>query len=141
MEKAKKLLLCDGDCIVKAYNNFRITVDPDHFALVLKNLIDNAVKFSPDHKATIRATPKKIEVLSKGEPLKHPLSYYTEPFSQEEKKNDGFGLGLYIVNAILNIHGARFSYRYEKENNIFEITLPEKPPLTSVLPPRQITNS
>ena len=128
VEKAKKLLLCEGDCIVKEYSNFRITVDPDHFALVLKNLIDNAVKFSPDHKAIIRATPKKIEVLSKGEPLKHPLSYYTEPFSQEEKKNDGFGLGLYIVNAILNIHGAKLDYRHEEGKNIFEIILPEKSP-------------
>ena len=128
VEKAKKLLLCEGDCIVKEYSNFRITVDPDHFALVLKNLIDNAVKFSPDHKAIIRATPKKIEVLSKGEPLKHPLSYYTEPFSQEEKKNDGFGLGLYIVNAILNIHGAKLDYRHEDGKNIFEIILPEKSP-------------
>ncbi len=128
VEKAKKLLLCEGDCIVKEYSNFRITVDPDHFALVLKNLIDNAVKFSPDHKAIIRATPKKIEVLSKGEPLKHPLSYYTEPFSQEEKKNDGFGLGLYIVNAILNIHGAKLDYRHEDGKNIFEIALPEKSP-------------
>ncbi len=128
VEKAKKLLLCEGDCIVKEYSNFRITVDPDHFALVLKNLIDNAVKFSPDHKAIIRATPKKIEVLSKGEPLKHPLSYYTEPFSQEEKKNNGFGLGLYIVNAILNIHGAKLDYRHEDGKNIFEIILPEKSP-------------
>lgn len=123
VEKAKKLLLCEGDCIVKEYSNFRITVDPDHFALVLKNLIDNAVKFSPDHKAIIRATPKKIEVLSKGEPLKHPLSYYTEPFSQEEKKNSGFGLGLYIVNAILSIHGAKLDYHHEDGYNIFEIVL------------------
>ncbi|RUM66065.1 MAG: sensor histidine kinase [Sulfurospirillum sp.] len=123
VERAKKLLLCEGDCIVKEYSNFRITVDPDHFALVLKNLIDNAVKFSPDRKAIIRATPKKIEVLSKGEPLKYPLSYYTEPFSQEEKKNSGFGLGLYIVNSILNIHGAKLGYRHEDGYNIFEIVL------------------
>jgi len=123
VEKAKKLLLCDGECIVKKYSNFRLTVDPDHFAIVLKNLIDNAVKFSPDHKAIIKATPKMIEVISKGEPLKHPLSYYTEPFSQGEKKNDGFGLGLYIVNSILNIHGAKLEYRYEDGYNIFKIVL------------------
>ncbi len=123
VERAKKLLLCEGECIVKRYSNFRITVDPDHFAIVLKNLIDNAVKFSPDHKAIIEATPKRIAVLSKGEPLKHPLSYYTEPFSQEEKKNNGFGLGLYIVNSILNIHGAKLHYRHEKGYNIFEIVL------------------
>ncbi len=124
VEKAKKLLLCQQERLNKAYNNFRITVDPDHFVIVLKNLIDNAIKFSPDHKATIQATPKKIAIISRGKPLRHPLSYYTEPFSQEEKKNDGFGLGLYIVHSILKTHGARLDYRHEDGNNIFEIILP-----------------
>lgn len=126
VERAKKLMLCEGDCIQKEYGNFRITVDPDHFAVVLKNLIDNAVKFSPDHKAIIRATPRHIEVLSRGEPLKHPLTYYTEPFSQEAKKDDGFGLGLYIVDSILKIHGARLGYRHENGYNIFDIIFEEE---------------
>ncbi len=124
VEKAKKLLMCQEERIVKAYGNFRITVDPDHFVIVLKNLIDNAIKFSSDHRALIRATPKKIEILSRGKPLKHPLSYYTEPFSQEQKRHDGFGLGLYIVKSILDIHGAKLSYRHEDGMNIFEITFP-----------------
>jgi two-component system OmpR family sensor kinase len=124
VEKAKKLLMCQEERIEKAYSNFRITVDPDHFVIVLKNLLDNAIKFSTDHKATIHATPKKIEIISKGAPLKHPLSYYTEPFSQEQKRHDGFGLGLYIVKSILDFHGAKLSYRHEDGNNIFTIELP-----------------
>ncbi len=123
IEKSKKLLICQEERVVKQYNNFRLTVDPNHFTIVLKNLIDNAIKFSTDQKAIIKATPKKIEILSKGEQMKHPLSYYTEPFSQEEKKNNGFGLGLYIVQSILDIHHNKFSYHYENGYNIFEIVL------------------
>ncbi len=121
VEKAKKLLLCQEDRVVKRYDNFRITVDPDHFVIVLKNLIDNAIKFSSDHRAIIEATPRRVAVLSKGPPLKHPLEYYTEPFSQEEKRNDGFGLGLYIVKTILEKQGAKFLYRHDDGYNIFEI--------------------
>jgi len=123
VEKAKTLLLCQDERVIKRYNNFRLTVDPEHFSIVLKNLIDNAIKFSTDHKAIIKATPKKIEILSKGEKMQHPLSYYTEPFSQQEKKNSGFGLGLYIVKSILGIHGKRFDYHYKDGYNVFEIVL------------------
>ncbi len=123
IQKAKKLLMCKEDKITNKYGNFRLTVDPDHFTIVLKNLIDNALKFSSDNRVTIEASPKKIDIISKGKPLKHPLSYYTEPFSQEEKKNSGFGLGLYIVKSILDIHHSDFSYKHEDGKNIFEITL------------------
>ncbi len=123
VRKAEKLLMCKENKIVKKYANFRLTVDPDHFTIVLKNLIDNALKFSDDNKAVIEASPKKIDIISKGSPLKHPLSYYTEPFSQEEKKNSGFGLGLYIVKSILDIHNRDFSYQHKDGKNIFKINL------------------
>ncbi len=123
VEKAKTLLLCQEERIIKRYSNFRLTVDPDHFGIVLKNLIDNALKFSTDNKALVKATPKKIEILSKGQQMQHPLSYYTEPFSQEEKNHSGFGLGLYIVKSILNIHHKKFDYHYEDGYNVFEIVL------------------
>ena len=55
--------------------------------------------------------------------LKHPLSFYTEPFSQEEKRNSGFGLGLYIVKNILDKLHLTFRYRYDNNNNIFIIKL------------------
>ena len=61
----------------------------------------------------------KIEIISQGEPLKNDLSYYTEPFSQEEK-SDGFGLGLYIVKQ-LNLHGYKLVYKHEEGKNYFII--------------------
>jgi two-component system OmpR family sensor kinase len=60
-----------------------------------------------------------------GEPLKEELSFYTEPFSQEEKRSHGFGLGLYIVANILEKLGYGFRYRYDKERgeNVFEVIM------------------
>ncbi len=126
IQRVKELLLCKEDRIIKQYGNFRLTVDPEHFTIVLKNLIDNAFKFSSDNKAIIKASPKKIMIISKAKALKHPLSYYTEPFSQEEKKNSGFGLGLYIVKSILDIHNSTLAYKHENGKNIFEINLQQE---------------
>jgi two-component system OmpR family sensor kinase len=69
----------------------------------------------------LRTNGRVIEILSEGEKLHHPLQYYTEPFSQEEKRSSGFGLGLYIVHSILEKLGYKLGYRYEEGKNIFMI--------------------
>ncbi len=126
VEAAKKQLLLDEkreECVKTAFEDFLIDVDPSLFTTVLKNLIDNGIKFSPDHTVTIEATPERIAIRSRGAPLSHPLEYYTEPFSQEHKRDHGFGLGLYIVKSILEAHGFKFGYRHERGENIFEINM------------------
>jgi two-component system, OmpR family, sensor kinase len=100
-----------------------IRTDPKLFALALKNLLDNGIKYSPDGRVVLRSREDTLEVLSQGEPLKHPLAYYIEPFSQEEKRNSGFGLGLYIVNSIVEKLGHKLQYRYESGTNIFSLLL------------------
>jgi two-component system OmpR family sensor kinase len=90
-------------------------------ALAIKNLLDNGIKYSKDKCVILRTNDSFIEVVSKGDELEHPLSYYTEPFSQAEKRSSGFGLGLYIVHSILQKLGYKLGYRYEEGNNIFTI--------------------
>ena len=103
--------------------DFDFKVDNSMMPIALKNLIDNAIKFSPNKKAIIKANKEKIEIISMGEQLKHELSYYTEAFSQEEKRSDGFGLGLYIVKTIVNLHGYKLEYKYEEGKNYFIINM------------------
>ena len=103
--------------------DFDFKVDNSMMPIALKNLIDNAIKFSPNKKAIIKANKEKIEIISLGEQLKHELSYYTEAFSQEEKRSDGFGLGLYIVKTIVNLHGYKLEYKYEEGKNYFIINM------------------
>ena len=123
LEKTKRLLLDQDEKIESAFEDFEIEADMSLMSVALKNLIDNGIKFSPDHKVMIKATPLKIEIISKGEKLKEPLDYYTEPFSQGMKRDSGFGLGLYIIKSILDIHGYTLRYRHENGKNIFTIVL------------------
>jgi len=119
IQEATTLLMSSEDLELDI-KPYALTTDKKLMSLVIKNLIDNAFKYG---KGTVicRTNNEIIEIVSIGEALKHPLSYYTEPFSQEEKRSEGFGLGLYIVDNILQKLGFKLGYRYDNGQNIFMI--------------------
>jgi len=123
ISKSQELLMSDKNCEIVNTGDRAILTDIKLLSLAIKNLLDNGIKYSPNKKVLLKTTHNSIEVISEGEILKHPLSFYTEPFSQEEKRNSGFGLGLYIVKNILDKLHLGFKYRYEDGNNIFVIKL------------------
>ncbi|KAB7884787.1 ArsS family sensor histidine kinase [Poseidonibacter ostreae] len=121
--KTLEIMMISPENIASKIKGFQFEVDVSMFSIALKNLIDNAIKFSPNNKAIINASKEQIEISSLGEPLKYDLDYYTEAFSQEEKRSDGFGLGLYIVKTIVNLHGYKFTYHYKDGKNYFCIKM------------------
>lgn len=121
--KTLELMMINPENISSKIRDFKFKVDIYMMSIALKNLIDNAIKFSKNKKAIINASKEQIEIISLGEPLKNELSYYTEAFSQEEKRSDGFGLGLYIVKTICSLHGFKLEYKYEEEKNYFIIKM------------------
>jgi two-component system OmpR family sensor kinase len=123
LENSLKLLLHNREKINIQTQHENIVTDMKLLSLALKNLIDNAIKYSEDFSTTIFTDGKSIKVLSKGRSLEHPLEYYLEPFTQEEKRQRGFGLGLYIVNNIIKRLDYKLKYRYKNGYNIFEIIL------------------
>jgi len=99
--------------------NATLSADFSSMSIVFKNLIGNAVKHGKN--PLIRLREGKVEFVSDGPRLEHPLEWYTEPFRQGEKSAGGYGLGLYIVREILERHGMKLEYRHENGKNIFVI--------------------
>jgi len=101
-----------ADC--KIHANYRL------YTTAIKNMIDNAMKYSTD--AHIRIVMNESHELcfeSKGECLQHPLQYYIEPFTKENPSKNSFGLGLYLVDSILKAHDQVLAHEYDNGINRF----------------------
>ena len=125
IQKSQELLMVESSYVTVEIKNKTIITDVKLMSLAIKNLLDNGLKYGKKKAVIIRTNTYALEILSEGEVLEHPLSYYTEPFSQGEKRSSGFGLGLYIVHSILEKLGYKLAYRYEERKNIFIIQMKE----------------
>jgi two-component system OmpR family sensor kinase len=125
IDKAIGMLLLDNisDKIeIKLQNDEKIEADIDLLAMVLKNLLDNALKYASDNKAVLYSGQYYIQVASYGTKLSKPINSYFKPFHNEIKmQNQGMGLGLYIVKSIVDMHQMKLEYLYQDEMNIFRI--------------------
>lgn len=104
----------------------KLNVDYRLFVTAVKNMIDNAIKYSPDGKMIIRMEGEEILFINRGEALNKPLSYYMEAFHKEHVAKDSFGLGLYIVDAILKEHDYVLAYERRGDTNCFIFVPNEK---------------
>lgn len=119
-----KLFIDDeGSVDVLIESNFTINADLNYLSIALKNLIDNALKYTTQKPVSIVVKDKKIIVKSKGEHLEKPLEFYCEDFTQGDNSRNqkGYGLGLSLVKRILDKHNFKLSYDYEDGFNLFAI--------------------
>ena len=124
VESLAKLYLDDESKIeIEIIDDFKIKADLYYLSIVLKNLIDNAIKYTSSFPIKIIVKTNEISVLNQGKALEKKLDYYLKPFTQELSQRDGFGLGLSIVKKIIDKHDFRLEYSYKDESNIFKICL------------------
>ena len=99
-------------------NDFILKVDFELFTLVIKNLLDNALKYSSDKHVLVTVDKNEIKIINKGKELSEPLENYFKPF---HTSTNSLGLGIYIVKSILDIHKMELHYNHKDEKNIFMI--------------------
>ncbi len=97
----------------------KIDVNYRLYTTAIKNMIDNAMKYSSDGHINICMMNAELCFENRGERLANPLSYYIEPFTKENPSKNSFGLGLYLVDSILKAHDEVLAYEYEEGVNRF----------------------
>jgi two-component system OmpR family sensor kinase len=122
LENALDKLLLEDDKFSCSENDLKLKVNFKLFTIAVKNLIDNGVKYSNNNFINIDINKEQIIFVNQGEKLKYDLKKYFEPFFNSESNDENsFGLGLYIVNSIIEAHGFELLYKYEDNKNIFII--------------------
>ena len=98
-----------------------VEVDFELYATGVKNLIDNAIKYSKD-KVTVIIDQNTICISSIGDQLESERLDFERAFNRKfETSNSGLGLGLYIANQIFKKHGHTLKYKHKDGKNNFLI--------------------
>lgn len=112
-----------------------VDLDPEAFSLVLSNLLDNAVKYSPAPQKPVWVRLRRegsqavLEVEDRGVGLpKGELRQIFEPFyrvgDEQTRRTQGLGLGLYLVKSITELMGGRVWAEALPQGSRFVLSLP-----------------
>ena len=119
------LLLTSEQVVCKSLDDLKIRCDRGMMITIIKNLIDNAMKYALDTKVDIVKNKAALEFRSQGKPWPPERSFETmlEPFvhASGAQQKRSFGLGLYIIHAMAKAQGMGFSHRYDNHMHIFSI--------------------
>lgn len=123
LEQVKDMLMLDNfdkKVIVDIKLDAILRVDFQLFCLAIKNLIDNALKYSSDKTATLVCDEFGICVKNPGAKLEYGIEHYKGAFVREKGlTKSGLGLGLYIIDTICALHKFNLKYDYKDGYHTF----------------------
>ncbi|WP_298055551.1 ArsS family sensor histidine kinase [uncultured Campylobacter sp.] len=120
IDEALDIAMVDpGQVTISKLEDVSLNADFKLLAIAAKNMIDNALKYSPNKHVNITITRESIKFINEGERLSKELRHYVEPFTKGESAQKSFGLGLYIVENIIKAHKLTLSYEYKNGLNVF----------------------
>ncbi len=126
LNKVFEMLLLDKEQIATFFilpkEECFLYADFEMIALVIKNLIDNAIKYKTQGQIEIYFKEKNLGIKNHGTPLPYSLQDHSKPFFKDSKSNtSGLGLGIYIVKSTLESQGLELEYFYKENQNHFII--------------------
>lgn len=119
-----------------------LMVDPLLFEELIQNLVDNAIAYNRQNGIVkVSAREKEhhwyIDVADTGigimpEDIKNLFTKFYRGLNARAVRPDGSGLGLYFINKIAEIHGAKIKVESEpNQGTVFTVVLPKKAPTQS----------
>lgn len=118
LNEAKNRVMHENKNIeLKSCHNCVLVGDKEFWILCIKNLIDNALKYSLDGKLIIDASDG-ISFINKGEALPVDISNDVKKWkidkNKRHKSSTGYGFGLFIIKNIVSLHNYKLNYTYDK---------------------------
>jgi two-component system, OmpR family, heavy metal sensor histidine kinase CusS len=98
-------------------------LDAEKFEIVLKNLLENAIKYS-DSNATITLQLDRDDAVAQLKVINPTVQAFTATeilkgeFQKSNEHSHGLGMGLWICDQVLRLH--QFEFRLRCENHLFE---------------------
>jgi signal transduction histidine kinase len=135
-EAAEQFAIAEGSLVVDGEAMCKCVIDRSAMKIVINNLIDNAVKYSPEHvkiAGSMKCDEKKLTIdikdngigMHPGE-LKKIFNKFHRIYNANIPNVKGTGLGLYWVREIIKSHGGQISAfsAGEGKGTTFRIELP-----------------